>query len=190
MLVASVVLVGVASWMVSKIEAEKWKTFVTAKVTEALRSRRAWALAGVAFLAVYREGVETVLFYAALSGTAETGEGYTAVAAGFALGVAVLAVLYLAMQRWGVRIPIRPFFAVTGILLTIMAVSFAGQGVAELQTAGWVPATPIRLPALPPLGVFPTLQTLGAQLVMALVFGLTVLWMLRSPRPVSVGRES
>jgi high-affinity iron transporter len=88
------------------------------------------------------------------------------------------------MRRWGVRIPIRPFFAVTGVLLTIMAVSFAGKGVAELQVAGWVPTTPLRLPAFPALGIFPTVQTLGAQVAIAIAFVVAVAWI---ARPTATG---
>ncbi|MDH5195971.1 MAG: FTR1 family protein [Gemmatimonadota bacterium] len=182
MLLASVVLFGVASWMVSKVEAERWQAFVRAQMRGALSSGRALALAGVAFLAVFREGVETILFYAALLGTAKSAQGVMAVWVGLAAGGAVLALIYVGMQRWGVRIPIRPFFAVTGVLLTVMAVSFTGQGVAELQAAGWVPATPLRLPTLPVLGVFPTVQTVFAQAALGLAFAIALWWVFRRPR--------
>jgi high-affinity iron transporter len=188
MLLASVVLFGVASWMVSKVEADRWQAFVRARMREALGSGRALALAGVAFLAVYREGVETILFYAALFGTADTARGAAAVWGGLAAGTVVLAAIYLAMRRWGVRIPVRPFFAVTGVLLTVMAVSFAGQGVAELQAAGWVPATPIRLPTLPALGVFPTVQTALAQGAVTLAFVVALIWIFRGIRTEAAAR--
>ena len=180
MLVAALVLFWVASWMVSKIEAERWRAFVRERLHAALASRSTFALVGVAFLAVYREGVETVLFYGALFGTVGSPAGAGAALGGFVVGAVALAGIYLAMRRWGVRIPIRPFFAVTGVLLTIMAVSFAGQGVAELQVAGWVPTTPLRLPALPALGVFPTVQTLAAQSLIAIAFVVAVVWIARS----------
>ncbi|MDH3496191.1 MAG: FTR1 family protein [Gemmatimonadota bacterium] len=187
MLLASAVLFWVASWMVSKIEAEKWRAFVSAKMRDALGSRRAFALGGVAFLAVYREGVETVLFYGALLGTADGRAGVGAVMGGLVVGAVMLAALYVAMQRFGVRIPLKPFFAVTGALLTVMAVSFAGQGVAELQAAGWVPATPLSLPALPALGVFPTVQTVVAQLTVAAAFAAALIWIFWvRPRPAAV----
>jgi high-affinity iron transporter len=178
MLIASVVLFSVASWMVSRIEADKWRAFVQARMREALSGGGAFALGGVAFLAVYREGVETVLFYAALFGTADAAGGQMGIVTGLIVGSALLALVYVAIRRWGLRLPLKPFFAVTGLLLTVMAVSFAGQGVAELQAAGWVPATPIALPAIPALGVFPTLQTLLAQLVLAGAFVAALSWIL------------
>jgi high-affinity iron transporter len=188
MLVASTVLFWVSSWMVSKVEARRWHAFVADKTQRALSGGSAAALIGVAFLAVYREGVETVLFYAALVGLADDPAGAGAIALGFGVGAALLALAFLAMRRWGMRIPMRPFFAVTGMLLTTMSVSFAGQGVAELQEAGWVPATPVNLPALPALGVFPTVQTFAAQLGVVAAFGAALFWIFR-PRPQAVGVE-
>jgi high-affinity iron transporter len=177
MLVASFVLFTVASWLVSKVEGEKWRAFVRARMHHALTGGGALALFGVSFLAVYREGFETVLFYGALIGTAEDALGRVGIAVGLGVGLALLAALYLGIQRWGIRIPARPFFAGTGILLTVLAVSFAGQGVAELQAAGWIPSTPIGpMPALPALGVFPTVQTVAAQLLVSAAFGVALLW--------------
>ena len=183
MLLASVVLFVVASWLVSKIESEKWKKYVQQQMSIALSGGSAFALAGVSFLVVYREGFETVLFYGALFGTAEDASGTAGIVLGLGLGLVLLAGLYVGIQRYGIRIPLRPFFAVTGILLTVLSVSFAGQGVAELQAAGWIPSTPINLPALPALGVFPTVQTWVAQLLLAAAFAGTLGWIfLVSPR--------
>ena len=98
----------------------------------ALSSGSALALASVAFLAVYREGVETILFYKALLASGGAGDA-GAVIAGVALGAVVLVLLYVLLMRLGVRIPMKAFFAVTGALLYYMAFVFAGKGVAELQ---------------------------------------------------------
>jgi high-affinity iron transporter len=178
LLLAAAVLFSVASWLVSKIEAEKWKAFVGQQMRRALSSQGTWALAGVAFLAVYREGVETVLFYAALFGTAASPAGKIGVLIGLLVGMVLLLGVYYAINRYGLRLPLKPFFAVTGILLSVMTFSFVGKGVAELQAAGWIPAQPLRwLPSLPMLGIFPTIQTALAQGVLLLVFAVAVAWL-------------
>lgn len=178
MLLASLVLFLVSYWLVSKIEVKKWMAFVRSQITHALSSGRAWTLGAVAFLAVYREGFETVLFYGALFSTAEGAAGATgAIVLGMLLGAAGLVVLYVAMQRFGMRLPLKPFFAVTSTLLYVMAFSFAGQGVAALQAAGVIPVTPLDwLPALPVLGVFPTTQTMMSQLVLAVALLGALAW--------------
>src|SRR3989449_1489782 len=75
MLLATAVLVYVSFWLVLKIEAAKWSAFVKSRMEEALSAGSGWALASVAFLAVYREGFETILFYKALLTSAGPGGG-------------------------------------------------------------------------------------------------------------------
>ena len=178
MLVAAAVLFSVSYWLVSKIEVRKWHAFVNSQIRKALSSRRALALAAVAFLAVYREGFETVLFYAALFATGRGSAGASvSIAAGILLGFALLCLIYYAIQRWGVRLPLKPFFGVTSGLLYLMAFSFAGQGIAELQEAGYMSATPIRwAPSLPALGIFPTTQTLAIQLLLMIALFAALAW--------------
>jgi high-affinity iron transporter len=178
MLVAALVLFWVSYWLVSKVEIKKWQAFVASRMDKALMSRRALALAAVAFLAVYREGFETVLFYAALFATANGTAGARAsIGGGMLLGAALLAVVYYAMQRYGRRVPLKPFFAVTSALLYLMTFTFAGQGVAELQAAGYLPMTPLDwVPRVPALGIFPTMQTVTAQALLAAALGLALAW--------------
>lgn len=186
MLVAAVVLFTVASWLVSKIEAARWRAFVGDRMRAALASRGKFALAGLAFLVVFREGIETVLFYAALYATTETPVESLGVTSGLVVGAVLLVLIYLAINRWGVRLPLRPIFAGTGVLLLLMAFSFAGQGVAELQAAGVLSMTTLNLPSFPALGIFPTVQTLAAQLALLTAFGAAVaLLLLRKPAEVA-----
>ena len=190
MLVAAVVLFWVSYWLVSKVEVKKWQAFVRSRMDRALTSRKALALAAVAFLAVYREGFETVLFYAALFASADRGTGATfGIVGGIAVGAVLLGGVYYLMQRYGSRLPLKPFFAVTSALLYLMAFTFAGQGVAELQEAGYLPMTPLNwVPRIPALGIFPTTQTmvLQALLAFALVFSLVWVFWIEPRRPARI----
>ena len=186
MLVAVAVLFYVSYWVLSKIEADRWNAFLKSKMQGALSSESGLALASVAFLAVYREGVETILFYKALLSSAGSGE-VGAVVGGIALGAAVLVILYVAINRYGMRLPMKPFFAVTGALLYYMAFVFAGQGVKDLQEAGIVGLTVLEgWPRWPQLGIYPTVQSLALQgvLVVLLVFGLAWSRLRRPPTPL------
>src|SRR5437773_2598498 len=121
-----------------------------------------------------REGVETILFYKALLSSAGSGE-VGAVVAGIALGAAVLLVLYVAINRYGMRLPMKPFFAITGALLYYMAFVFAGQGIKDLQEAGLVGLTVLEgWPRWPQFGIYPTVQSLALQglLIVLLMAGL------------------
>ena len=178
MLLAVVVLFYVSYWLLSKVEADKWSSFVRDRVKNALSSGSRWALAGVAFLAVYREGFETILFYKALLTSGSTG-GVVAVVVGFAVGCVGLVLIYLAINLFGMRLPLRPFFAITGGLLYYMAFVFAGKGIAELQNAGVVGMSPVEWgPRLPALGVYPTAQSLCAQAALLVLALVAVFWVL------------
>ena len=183
LLLAATVLFYVSYWLVSKLDVAAWQRFVEQRVHGALAGGGAFALAAAAFLAVYREGFETVLFYQALYGTGGAA-GAAPITAGLVLGGAALVAVFVAIERFGVRVPLRPFFAGTGALLYFMAFVFAGRGMTELQEGGWVGATPVRGgPRLEFLGIHPTVESLAAQgvLVLALLVAGVVL-LRRRPR--------
>jgi len=180
MLLATTVLFAVSYWLLSKVEAARWAAFVRQRMAGALATGSGVALASVAFIAVYREGLETILFYQALFATA--GAAAPAVLLGMVGGALALAAVYIAVERFGLRIPTRPFFALTGAVLYYMAFVFAGKGVAELQGAGVIGISPLDwAPRLPALGIYPTIESLALQgvLLAAAIGG--VAWVVRRP---------
>jgi high-affinity iron transporter len=176
MVVATAVLFYVSYWLLSKMEVVKWNKFVKSKVQDALDSGSALALASAAFLAVYREGFETVLFYKALFVAGAAG-GTMPIVGGILAGSVVLVGVYIAINRFGVRLPLKPFFAVTSAFLYYMAFVFAGKGVAELQEGGLIGTTVLSwAPRIPALGVYPTAESLGAQGLLLLLALLALVW--------------
>jgi high-affinity iron transporter len=177
MVVATAVLFYVSYWLLSKMEVAKWNRFVRGKVQDAVSSGSALALASAAFLAVYREGFETVLFYKALFVAGGSGSSTAAVIAGIALGGVVMICVYLAINRFGVRLPLKPFFGVTSAFLYYMAFVFAGKGVAELQEGSVLPTTIVTwAPRIPALGIYPTVESLAAQGVLLILLAIALVW--------------
>lgn len=160
-LAASAILLYVGFWLHDKSHAERWKAFVGRHLTHALTRGTLWALTGVSFLAVYREAFETVLFYQALWQQAEGARA--SVLMGFALGGGTLAILAWLIFRFGLRLPIGPFFAASSVLLALLGVMFAGHGVAALQEAGWLPLDPVNFFQVPALGMYANQQALWLQ---------------------------
>ena len=147
------------------------------KVNDALSSGSSLALASAAFLAVYREGFETVLFYKALFLTGGPGGSSMPILVGILFGAAILVGVYIAISRFGVRLPLKPFFGVTSAFLYYMAFVFAGKGVAELQGGGVLPTTIVSwAPRMPALGIYPTLESLLAQGVLAILLLAALIW--------------
>jgi high-affinity iron transporter len=176
MIVATMVLFYVSYWLLSKMEVVKWNHFVRSKVQDALSSGSALALASAAFLAVYREGFETVLFYKALFLSA-SGGGAMPVVGGILVGSVVLLAIYVAIHRFGVRLPLKPFFAVTSAFLYYMAFVFAGKGIAELQEGDLLPSTFASwAPRLPALGIYPTAESLAVQGLLLVLLVLALAW--------------
>jgi high-affinity iron transporter len=176
MLVACAMLFYVSYWLLSKMEVAKWNRFVKSRVQDAVSSGSALALASVAFLAVYREGFETVLFYKALFLSGGPGD-MLPVLAGMIVGGVALGLVYLAINRFGVRIPLRPFFGFTSTFLYYMAFVFAGKGAAELQEGGVIGTTVLPwAPRLPALGVYPTAESLVLQALLLVLLVAGLVW--------------
>jgi high-affinity iron transporter len=170
-LVAAVMLIYVGYWLHNRSTARAWQDFIQESVDTALASRTLWTMAGVSFLAVYREMFETVLFYQALWVQAgESGRG--ALGGGIAAAVAALATIGWGIFRYSLRLPLGPFFTAMSWLMCALAVVLAGKGIAALQEAGVVGATVLDVPSVPLLGIFPTLQTLAAQAAVLAIIAL------------------
>jgi high-affinity iron transporter len=110
-----------------------------------------------------------VLFYQALWVLA-AGAGRGAVLGGAACAAVLLAVIATALFKYSLRLPLGPFFNAMSGLLALLAVVFAGHGVAALQEAGVIGARQLGFQPLPILGIYPSVEALSAQiLALALV---------------------
>jgi len=167
-LLAAATLFYVSSWLTARGQSDRWRTFLHDKV-EASRdiAGPSIALGLTAFLAVMREGAETIVFFQALLGGAtETAERH-AVMAGLLAGALALGVIFLVLRKAAFRIPLGSFFTATSVLLYGLAVIFVGQGISSFQESGVMRATFVdHVPTIQALGLFPTVQTLAAQAAM------------------------
>ncbi len=172
-IVAMLVLLYIGFWMHDKSSAAKWKSFIDDNMKKALDSGTLWTLTGLSFIAVYREAFETILFYQAL--WVQTSEpGKTMALSGIISAIALLAIIAWLIIRYSVRLPLRQFFSVTGGLMFVLAIIFAGKGIAALQEAGVLIASPVNFIQIDLLGIYPNLQGLLFQLALLLIA--IILW--------------
>ncbi|HDK37929.1 MAG TPA: FTR1 family iron permease [Thiolapillus brandeum] len=189
MLIAAGVLFYVSYWLISKSESARWQRWIEGQINQALSKGSLFALGFAAFLAVYREGAETVLFYQALAG--QTNGQWLALAAGTSAAALVLLGMYWVMRNASLRLPIGLFFGITAGLLYYLAISFTGNGVLELQEAGWISITPIDwLPRITWLGLHPTLETVAAQLLLLAPLPFALLWQMKQRRQQPVVEQA
>ena len=173
-LIAVCVLFYVSNWMISKAEAASWSRYIDGKVQSSVEQGSAFALAFTAFLSVFREGAEVVLFYQPMLQEGNSGMVW----AGFGAGCVLLVFVYLAITKLSIRLPIRVFFTATSILMAVMCVSFLGSGIKELAE-GNVFDLALRVPGIPEndaiqvLGIYPYLETLLPQLILSIVLLVT-----------------
>ncbi|MDR3216864.1 MAG: FTR1 family iron permease [Clostridiaceae bacterium] len=173
MLIAVAVLFYVSNWMFSKADALAWEGFIKGKVKNALTKGSVFSLAFAAFLAVFREGAEVILFYGAL--IADTQTTHAMIWVGLAVGIVILVVIFLLIKLLSVKIPLKPFFIGTSVLMFLMSISFVGAGVKELQEGNVISVTPISgMSSVDILGIYPTLETFIPQMIMLAVAVLSI----------------
>lgn len=179
MLIAVVMLFFMSYWLLSKVEARRWQAWLEGKLSRSLSRQSLIGLWLTCFLAVYREGAETVLFYAALIGDAQNVAGHLAIGAGFAIGCVVLLLAWLVMRYSVVKLPLKAFFMLTGSFMYLMAFVFAGKGVLELVEGKLFQPTLLSgMPEIGWLGIYPYWETLLPQAILLLA-ALVALWVMQ-----------
>src|SRR5437867_340085 len=180
-LLAVIVLLVIMNWFFHKIYWGGWirahnrrrKTLLeNARAAEISQSRLWWGLVLLGFTSLYREGFEVVLFLQSY----HLRLGGAVVMKGALLGIVLtgmVAVLTFVLQQ---RLPYRKMLITAGILLGVVLLVMVGEQAQEMQLAHWIPTTPISfLETYIPrwiglwFAVFPTIETLVAQLIAAVL---------------------
>jgi len=164
-LLAAGMLFYVGFWLHNQANAKQWKKYIRDKITNAISARAKWSLALVAFLAVYREVFESILFYRSLWANSQSNE-HSYILAGIVSAGSVLLLLAWLILHYSVRLPLKQFFRVNMVFMFGLAVIFAGKGVVALQEAGKFPINLISFPQIDMLGIYPNVQSLGLQLAL------------------------
>src|SRR6266436_4716513 len=166
-LVAAALMLYVSGWLMVKQDPRGWQDYLAHKADSALAQDTVWAVGALAFLAVFREGAETVLFINAL---ATTEGGWSAgLFGGLAAATLGLAVLFYFINLIAQKIPLRPLFIITSAFLFAMAIKFIGEAVQEFQEQSILPFTELKGATwLGTLGLNPTVEALSAQLLVIL----------------------
>ncbi|MGG5820782.1 FTR1 family iron permease [Falsiroseomonas sp. HW251] len=163
---AAGLMLWTGGWLARSADPRAWSRALQAKADKALAGRNvALAVGAIGFLAVFREGAETVLFLAALGGGGQP----LMLALGIGVAAVLLVVLWMVISRGAVRLPLRPMFLVTSVFLLVMAARFAAAGVQELQEQTILPFTPIDADWLEDVGLPATWEALGTFIAVLLV---------------------
>jgi high-affinity iron transporter len=169
-MLAAVVLFYVGIWMHDKTHAEHWQAYIQQQIDSKLKSGALWGLTALAFIAVYREVFETVLFYQSLL-TQTIDSQFSYVAGGFFLGAILLFALAWALIKYSIKLPIARFFATTTYLLLALSFVLMGKAVSALQEAAVINISPMPVDfSIDWIGVNSTWQGVLSQTLILVVF--------------------
>jgi high-affinity iron transporter len=166
-IIAAALMLYVSGWLMVKQDPRGWQDFLAHKADSALAQDTGWAVASLAFLAVFREGAETVLFVNAL---ATTEGGWSAgLFGGLLAATAGLVVLFYFINLIAQRIPLRPLFIITSAFLFAMGIKFIGEAVQEFQEQALISVTDVKgSNFLSAIGLNPSLEALSIQFLVIL----------------------
>ena len=192
-LLAVCVLYYVSNWMLSKSETEAWNAYIKDQVASSVEKGSGFALAFTAWLSVFREGAEVILFYQPLL----SGDNMGMVWAGVAAASVVLVVIYILVRYYSVKLPLKPFFRVMSIFMFCMSISFLGSGIKELIEGNVLTSTPFLENVIPynevldVLGIYPIAETLIPQLILvAITIGVYIYQVRKSRRLVEEAKAA
>ncbi len=171
MFIAVAVLFYTSNWMISKAESKAWSNYIQGRIQTSIDKKSMFGLSFTCFLAVFREGAEVILFYQAMFlGSSSAGGTVMAVILGILVAAVLLVFVYKAIIITGKKLPLKPFFYATSILMFVMVVAFVGGGISEFVDAGWISPKVIEgVPTISILGLFPYAETLIAQAIALVV---------------------
>lgn len=169
---AAAMLLYMSYWLHSQSSIADWNRYIREKSQSALSKGKLVSLGFLAFLAVFREGTETVLFYIGMASQIKL----QALLFGFLIGALILCVIAYFMIFVGVKLPMRPFFMVSSIIVFYLCIKFTGMGIHSLQLAGIIPTTNAgNVPSVEFFALYPSWESVIPQLLLVTVAVLIVL---------------
>ena len=186
-LVAAGLLFYVSYWLHSKANLRGWQNYLDSRTGQVLKQGSVFGLALLAFLAVFREGAETAVFYLGMAPSIALSD----LLLGLGLGSAGLVVAAVLMLVVGVKLPLKLFFRVASLLVYYLGFKFLGTGIHALQVAGVLPSSLIgALPAVPFAGIYPTWETIIPQLLLLAAAGVVFLYLRQQTQRHQTSRSS
>lgn len=172
-IVAVVMMIAVGAWLHSKSSVKAWNAFIQKHMGEVLTTGSFVSLFGLAFLSVFREGAETILFYVGILPNISMQNFLL----GIVMALVILAVMATVMLRTSVKLPIPLLFKVLTWLIYVLGFKILGMSLSALQLTNHLNRTIINgLPAIDWLGFYPTVQTISAQIVYILAIVGLMMW--------------
>ncbi len=172
-LVAAAMMIGVGIWLHSKSSVVSWNRYISKQMGNAISSGSIFAMAAISFLSVFREGAETLVFYAGIAPKMETSQFIL----GIVVALLILAVLAIVLFKASGKIPIHKFFAVATVLIYVLAFKIIGVSLHTLQLTDNLSTTIVDgLPVISLIGFYPTAETIIGQAILLVLVAATIIY--------------
>ena len=190
MFIATAVLLYVSNWMLSKSETEVWNKYIKDQVDSSITKGNVYTLVFTSFLAVSREGAELILFFQGMRSNIANSPYHMWL--GLGIAIVVLVFVYILITKLSIRLPLKPFFMATSILMFILCISFVGKGIFELQEADVIGRTVI--PAMNGfnidfLGIYDRVENLGAQFIILIITIISIVIHMQNSKKIKAELE-
>ncbi|MEJ9211621.1 FTR1 family protein [Bacillus smithii] len=178
-IVAVVMMLTVGAWLHNKSNVRQWNRYIQQQMNQALEGGRLWMMSLISFLAIFREGAETIIFYVGMAPSMSVGRLVT----GIGIALVILFIVGFLIIHFSVKIPVRPFFLAATVLIYFLSFKILGVSVHALQVAKLLPAhTLTSLPNIDWIGFYPTLETILPQIVLVVLIAGAAYWVEKSNR--------
>ncbi|MBE3569855.1 MAG: FTR1 family protein [Bacillales bacterium] len=176
---AVVMMLTVGAWLHNKSNVRQWNQYIQQQMNQALEGSRLWMMSLISFLAIFREGAETIIFYVGMAPSMSVSQ----LLAGIGIALVILSVIGFLIIHFSVKIPVRPFFLVATVLIYFLSFKILGVSVHALQVAKLLPShTLASLPNIEWIGFYPTMETIFPQIVLVVLIAGAAYWVEKSNR--------
>lgn len=171
--IAAVMLLYVSYWLHSNAHISQWQQKIRAQTEMALTTGKLVSLAAISFLAVFREGTETVLFFIGMVNQISVQE----LLLGLLFGFGLLGAVACLMLFIGVKLPLKPFFLVSSVIVFYLCLKFTGMGIHSLQLAKVLPSSMIGgIPSIDLFALYPSWESTLPQVLLVIIALAVVIW--------------
>lgn len=169
---AVLMMIMVGIWLHSKSSIKKWNDFMESQMKAVTATGSFISMFALSFLAVFREGAETILFYAGIYPRIDK--------AGFFLGIGlaflVLFVLALVMNKASAYFKPHRIFLILTWLIYALAFKMLGVSIHALQLTNILPSHLMNgFPSIDWAGIYPSLEVVTCQLIFVVIV-LIITW--------------
>ena len=170
---AVIMMIGIGIWLHSKSSVKAWKDYMDKKLNVVLSTGSFVSMFALSFLAVFREGAETILFYAGIMPLITTSN----LLIGIGLAVVALIIIGVLMMKASGKLPISKVFLVLSWLIYILGFKMLGVSIHALQITDMLSNHIIdHMPTIEWLGIYPSYEVVISQIGYMIIVILSMIY--------------